>query len=397
MSCDTVRRQWHTYKSPTQRLIFDTVWQTTQKHLSQWFVDCGFFLDPECYILVNLPLEHQDVILDTCGPHDWDAVLKTLGYLDIETIPLELLDLVAAAKTKKDEDGEFHRDKVRPITLPEHAGKLQRHVQGVLQALEHKNKAQCINDGYVECLKYILGMSDDFAMVQLLEEDSLLNEHVFAYAVRRNDMELVRYLYQRKCPMGETAFLEACSQGNMDIVKFLVHKNCPVHEDAMMQAALKGHRGVVEYLLRDMSWKQDHRVCVAASRNGYLHILDLLASTHRYPLGQDVFGMAILRGHGHIVDYLLDHNAPLDKDFFQMAAWSGNLELVTRLYSHKCAWDENTMCAAAHHDFDNIVKFLHENGCPWDKYSIFCIAMANNCKRVLAYLETHTCPSCLWW
>lgn len=342
---------------------------------AKWFVDSGFFLDNQDDVVRHLPPAHKALVLGLDKSPDPDAVLRTLVYFDIETIPFQMLDSVKNATCS---------------TLSPHC-KLRGHFEEAMDLLRRKDIAQCVHRGFLDCAKYLFlqhgGPDDDMAMVKFWG----CNTHVFAYTARRNNVLLINFLKRQKCPMDSKAFLEACKHGHVDMVRALHRMKCPVHPDAMMEAALRGHLEVIQILFEISTWKWDYRVAVAAARNGYLRVLDYLATSHKYPLDEDVLHMAALRGHVHVVEFLMIKNVVCDVEAFHMAAWSGSMDMVECLYRHHCPWNEYTMYGAACQDDDFIVQYLHERGCPWNAY-VFSTAASKKSHRVLAYLEKHGCP-----
>ena len=74
-------------------------------------------------------------------------------------------------------------------------------------------------------------LNKDYILKRGCTHGSIWNPETFTFATKCENMELLEWLVEKKCPWDETATRSAASMGNSEMLKWLIDKGCPCDED----------------------------------------------------------------------------------------------------------------------------------------------------------------------
>ena len=183
----------------------------------------------------------------------------------------------------------------------------------------------------------------------------------------------------------------AAKYGRLSILKCLYevyHFSWDVH--TCRNAAGEGHLEVLRYLF-EQKCPWDASVVAAAAKNERLPCLRFLVENECEMDGMALFE-AVKHGHYDCVVYLSNQHDPWTWNLVDTAARYGHLEIIGFLRERGYLWDTTTCATAARYGHLYILKYLHENQCPWDYHTRIEAANQghNDC---LSYAIEHGCPS----
>ncbi len=186
----------------------------------------------------------------------------------------------------------------------------------------------------------------------------------------------------------------AARYGRLRILQCLCevyHFVCDVH--TIRNAADEGHLEIVKYLFeRKCPW--DASVTAMAAKNGRLSCLQFLVENECEMDGMALFE-AVKHGHYDCVVYLSNQHGPWTWNLVDTAARYGHLEIIGFLRERGYPWNTSTCAMAARYGHLYILKYLHENQCPWD-YHTRVEAANQGHTDCLTYAIEHGCPSESW-
>lgn len=86
-------------------------------------------------------------------------------------------------------------------------------------------------------LEYIIENSDKYPW----------NELSFAYASEYGNVNIVKYLYEKKCPVDEISMLYASKNNNLEIIIYLHNKGIPLYSDTCLYSVLNNNIDMLMY------------------------------------------------------------------------------------------------------------------------------------------------------
>jgi len=126
-------------------------------------------------------------------------------------------------------------------------------------------------------------------------------------------LECLKYLHEEvKMPLTEDTMIEAAGFGEIEIMRYLVEKKCPIGSDgqAISRAAEDGDLETIKYLY-EIGAPVNERACENAAKKGHLDCLKYLHETAKAPWDSDAVREAHKRNHTDCLQYLLDNDCPL--------------------------------------------------------------------------------------
>ena len=182
-------------------------------------------------------------------------------------------------------------------------------------------------------------------------------------------LELLKFLYDNKCPWDEYICAEAAYNGHLDVLKFLHEHSCPWDTPACAYAAFGNHFEILKYLHENgCPWNTS--ACTHASGGvGQKGNLDMIKYLHENgcPWDSNTYVHAIKSKRLDIVEYLFENNCPIDKSACLCAAFNNNLEILIYLLKNGFPWDEWACSRAFTNGHTKIVEMFHQNGCQCEK------------------------------
>ena len=156
-----------------------------------------------------------------------------------------------------------------------------------------------IKGGHISIVKY------------LIEKDNRLNtNYLLNEAARRGQLEILKYLRQKRFPWDESIYYNSIKEKQMSILQYAFENGCPSTTNLCYLAASFGNLEALSYFHEhNVSWGED--VCEIAAEKGYLNILQY-AHTHGCPWTSRVCDLAIQHNNLYILEYALDQGLTLE-------------------------------------------------------------------------------------
>lgn len=161
-------------------------------------------------------------------------------------------------------------------------------------------------NGHLHALQWLLEK-------QILPKNCVFTCIVMRKAARKGNLEIVRWLWSKKCPCDQNVADAACGKGHLEIVKWLYNCGGPkCSQDGPYLAAVNGHVEMLKWLrTQGYRWVPGSIKFVVA--NGHLHVLKW-ANQNGGKLTSDLCCTAASYGHLHILQWLRENNCPWDKE-----------------------------------------------------------------------------------
>jgi hypothetical protein len=216
----------------------------------------------------------------------------------------------------------------------------------------------------------------------------------FVAAIKRGDIDVMRWLRVRKCPMDAKIFQVALLHGNLNILDWLKEENCRWDESLFRAAAEKGDREVLQWLRMEKCPLTSDTFNHAISYGADLATLQWFLHEDKSLMDDESFILAVRRGDEKILEWLHSMNCKMCEDDFAMAIMEdAPWDILTCMHRVGCPWNEDTFEAAVRRgDWDwDILMWMRENKCPWDAR---CINFALECEMfdIVEWLEEENCP-----
>ena len=259
-----------------------------------------------------------------------------------------------------------------------------------------------------------LSFVDDFRI--LFGGSSSIN--MMRYAVKKNNLNLLKYLHSRKYYWDVTIGCDAIKYGYMDILKYFV-ENCE-EIDSIKESPL---------LLTDITnMIQPYASSGTIPTDGVYTYNFALQPVSSVPTGhcnfkriddaeitlqlyddlptlyyKNLYYYAVTANNMECVKYLIEQKISLyhnlenhDLDcVFTTAVNINNFDMLKffyKTYGEKCKWNSKTAKAASSRGYLEILKYLHEMGCSWD-YNTYQRAVDNKHEECAIYAKENGCPT----
>ncbi|AJF97763.1 ankyrin repeat protein [Pandoravirus inopinatum] len=189
-------------------------------------------------------------------------------------------------------------------------------------------------------------------------------------AARGCHLNVLSWAYdEHGCAWSDRSKAKACKRavrrGDLELIKWLVDRGCPLDVDAMVRDAMEHDRlDILDWLHnRGVGWSRQRFVCLYAgliSRR-----LDVILWLHArgVPLDVDMCTAAAVAGRMDVLRWAVDNGCVFTPGACEAVARTGNLQMLMWLRSHGCPWDEATCDnGVAHLD---VLRWARAQGCPW--------------------------------
>ena len=186
-------------------------------------------------------------------------------------------------------------------------------------------------------------------------------------AVKRNEIDILKYLIKDGCDINCHASFEAVKNDNFEILKYIV-KNHTYNDATFNLAASKNNIKMMKYLFKK-NCSFDHNTCNDAARSGSLEALK----------------------------WLIENDCTVAYNIYDFAAIGGNIKLLNYLFSQfahdlsKPHFSSRTMESAVENGRLSVLKWLIKKKCPME-YRATYLAYKNNNIKCLDYLINNKCP-----
>ncbi len=148
------------------------------------------------------------------------------------------------------------------------------------------------------------GCSVDVLQLVLYSGFAYDEETIFEKAAYGGNLDVLKWLYERKFPFNEQVFASCAEKGHLEIMKWLKDNEFPYDEDVFASAAFSGSKECLEWLFE----------------NGF-------------PYDADTFKYAVLNGNRENMEWLLKREFPINvDDVFRYAIRNGDLDNFLWLY-----------------------------------------------------------------
>jgi len=198
-------------------------------------------------------------------------------------------------------------------------------------------------------------------------ENCLVSEETLFEATRFGDVELLKYLFSKKCPYPNTITQIAAMSGYLDCLEYLVDQGCPINEYTMCAAVSYGHFGIVKYLLIQKCPVSEQSIITAAASGElecliYLFLISYTSNNIDNNFSNSSYNRTVVMG---ITSDMIQLETELFYKIMNEVARGGHLDCLLYFIQRKCPCDEYTIVLAAQNNHLDCVQLLHESGCPW--------------------------------
>ena len=189
------------------------------------------------------------------------------------------------------------------------------------------------------------------------------------FASRRNNLELLKYLYRKKCPFNSMVLSEAIDNKNIKIIKWFLKNNIEGSNLCFHKACIIGDLTIIKLLKKyNIDGDYIYESCLSA-----------------------VYGNNI-----HLLKWLIKDGYSFDICSYIHAAGNGNIKILKYLLNvaqHDLSyiWFDYRVCAeAAKYGKLKTLKWLRKKGCQWDVYTTY-LAYKHNKLDVLKWAIKNKC------
>jgi F-box domain len=175
------------------------------------------------------------------------------------------------------------------------------------------------------------------------------------FSLRYGNLELLKWLYQKRAPFDDGVYIAAEIQGDLETVKYLYSLRDP-----------RGCPGLWCYL-HDYIYRarapSEHDIItgIAAAQHGHLSILRWMIDNN-YPVESGICSYAAESGDLEMVKYLVTKGYHLTQKIVTRAIKSGNILLLEWLLNHGCYWHILDCQEAIEQGHLHVLKWRHANG-----------------------------------
>ena len=128
------------------------------------------------------------------------------------------------------------------------------------------------------------------------------------YLAQFGNLELMKYIYAKKCPMDNETTTEASRKGQLECLKWAIDNGCP-YDYALRNAAHTGKLDCIKYLVEEKKEYADLITVELAAESGSLECIKYLHSINA-PFRKSVLKQAKLcrkKTRNTIIKYLIDN------------------------------------------------------------------------------------------
>lgn len=227
---------------------------------------------------------------------------------------------------KKAYSDDYHVD-----TLPETAARngnlylLKWLVNEKKETLTLKTADYAAENGYINVLEW------------LKTQDIICTDISFNLAIENGQNDAIYWIDQKfSSILNYTKGMElACKHGNLEIVKWLHNKKVEATSRAMDLAAGNGHIDIVKFLHINTKTQCTYKAVEAAAKNGDLRMIKWLYKNRKETISKDDLYYAAYHGHKDVVRWLHYNNPYADTwKAISGAEWEGYTEIATWLRTH---------------------------------------------------------------
>lgn len=194
----------------------------------------------------------------------------------------------------------------------------------------------------------------------------LLTTQMFEKAVKTGKFEMVKWLYQKQCPLPKSNLCSIAANINRyDLVDWLMRKgyeyDCETIKAMLLHGKLDFLKRIHKYsnILNLFKSEYEYILYGAAEQKQY-HVIQWMYE-QGCKLTPYLMKRAILDNNLQMVRWYTERNCPWDRWLMTEAICVGNLEILIYLYDHKCPFFSRNCSYAVTYDKTNILRWLHSN------------------------------------
>lgn len=130
-------------------------------------------------------------------------------------------------------------------------------------------------------------------------------------------------------------------------------------------AGYRGHVSILQWLKDNkLVPTNDENICLHASQNARLNVLDWLVENGHQITQTDIIGAGLRRGHIPVLEWVQDHDGTFSEDHCAEAASYNRLSVLQWLRENNCPWDRRVLQYAELLNYADILEWARANGCP---------------------------------
>lgn len=142
---------------------------------------------------------------------------------------------------------------------------------GQLEKLQQLRRQRCPRH---KAASYYASMEGHWEVVKWLHitGKALANAHTFVHAAQMNNIEMVKWLYNKRCVWSSQALTVAIADGHTQLVHWMLEHNFPSDENTVNAAVNKGDCKLVDLLIKHGAPKSVDAYTIAATNNDFTMI-----------------------------------------------------------------------------------------------------------------------------
>lgn len=121
-------------------------------------------------------------------------------------------------------------------------------------------------------------------------------------AAKAGNIQILEYLYKKRCEMHPEYISIAAEFGNIETIKWLLYNKCPYDDSACVSAAMGGYYDVLE-LLYNSGCNLTSKVCIVCAKNGNLDMLKYVYNKG-CKFGYTVLYTSMMYNQFHVYDWI---------------------------------------------------------------------------------------------
>ena len=241
--------------------------------------------------------------------------------------------------------------------------------------------SETIKDLHVDrrCLE--CAILNDLALLKCaVEKGNPLSKGVYWFAVKNRNMEMVKWLYEKRCPWDRKTTEIASHIGDVEILSFLIENRCPINDRVVTIAVKNGNIGSLSYLFLvyecPILCKED--LYITASRYDQVDVIRWIIVNdqvfHFDPF--TCYFIAVRNGSLKVIIFLYDQFAAYRKKYIMKEAMSeavyhGRLDVLKWIYQYNEIIPIDVWKTAIYNDNLGILEWMLQQGSPPQEIILF--------------------------
>lgn len=203
---------------------------------------------------------------------------------------------------------------------------------------------------------------DNHEILEWMIDKGIPMSHACAAAARAGRFDLLKWLKEINCPLGDNVCVFAAKRGDLEMLKWAIENGCRVDFNTIRAAAGSNQILILKYL-----YSHGYRIrgdnFDEAAKNGHIEVfkwfkeIDSINSI----VSSDLLNTAIKNNQINLIKYMNNNSFSFNSHSFNYAVEFGELDLIKCLYEMGCKHNTLSGCRIEKNHID-IFKLLIEKG-----------------------------------